>query len=244
MDNNDLASELTGQLQNLVLESGDLDKFLNELAVFSSQILDHSAKVEVGVILMRHKRAATVAASSEEARSVDEIQHGFGVGPCLHAAATGEVTVVEDVRSEQRWPKYFQAIAESGYFSILGVPLDLGEAGSSAALDFYATKPNVFTPEIVRLAEEYALHAARALQLSVRVAASTEKAAHLQAAMEARTVIDLAVGIIIAQNRCSQDKAIEILKNAASNQNVKMRVLAQQLVTSVATQAPSTHFDA
>ena len=61
--------------------------------------------------------------------------------------------------------------------------------------------------------------------------------------MESRTVIDLAVGSIMAQNRCSQDEAFTILKDASSHRNIKLQQLAQHLIASLGQPPPTTAFD-
>ena len=62
--------------------------------------------------------------------------------------------------------------------------------------------------------------------------------------MQHRTVIDLAVGIIMGQNRCgSQEEAVAILKTASNHRNMKLRDLAAELVAPSPTPPtpPSTH---
>lgn len=73
--------------------------------------------------------------------------------------------------------------------------------------------------------------------------ASSSEAAHRRTAMESRTGIDMAVGIIMAQNRCTPEQAIAMLKSASSDRNVKLRALAQDLVTSTGGTEPATAFD-
>jgi AmiR/NasT family two-component response regulator len=55
-------------------------------------------------------------------------------------------------------------------------------------------------------------------------------------------VIDVATGIIIAQNRCTQEEAIELIKKASSNRNVKLRVVAQAIVESAGGGQVQTYF--
>jgi AmiR/NasT family two-component response regulator len=55
----------------------------------------------------------------------------------------------------------------------------------------------------------------------------------LKAALESRTTIDLAIGIIMGQNRCSQEAAFKILKNASSTRNAKLRDVAATIVAAV-----------
>jgi GAF domain-containing protein len=242
MTKNYAETPVAEQLQDLILSSEDVDDFLEDLAVFSSDILGGGVEVHCGVTLKRDKRAITVASSSAQAKLLDEVQYGFGDGPCLHAIATEHTTVISDVRTDNRWPDYFAAVAEFGFYSMMGVPLILGQSGG-AALNFYAREPDTFGPDAVRIAEGYAAQASRALQLALRLAHRSETADHLKRAMDSRTTIDLAVGIIMGQNRCSQDEAFIILKNASSSRNVKLREIAAGIVSSIGQGPAETFFE-
>jgi AmiR/NasT family two-component response regulator len=77
------------------------------------------------------------------------------------------------------------------------------------------------------------MRASKALNLSVRMAHLIDARDNLKAAMESRTTIDLAVGIVMGQNRCSQEAAFKILKNASSTRNFKLREVAATIVASV-----------
>jgi AmiR/NasT family two-component response regulator len=61
--------------------------------------------------------------------------------------------------------------------------------------------------------------------------------------MASRTTIDLAVGIVMGRNRCTQEQAFEILRAASSHRNVKLRDLAAELVATVGKGPATTHFD-
>jgi AmiR/NasT family two-component response regulator len=63
--------------------------------------------------------------------------------------------------------------------------------------------------------------------------------------MESRTTIDLATGAIMAQNRCSQESAVRILRIASNTRNVKLRDIAASVVASISHDPKvRTHFDA
>ena len=67
---------------------------------------------------------------------------------------------------------------------------------------------------------------------------------HLQRfSVWARTAIDLAVGVIMGQQRCSQAAAFEMLSKAASSRNQKLRDVAQNLLQSSDECSVQTHFD-
>jgi hypothetical protein len=58
-----------------------------------------------------------------------------------------------------------------------------------------------------------------------------ERSADLMTAMNSRMVIDLAAGIIMGQNRCTQDQAISILKIASGARNMKLSAVAAAVIT-------------
>jgi AmiR/NasT family two-component response regulator len=81
------------------------------------------------------------------------------------------------------------------------------------------------------------------LRLAVRFAVHKDSANNLRAAMESRTIIDIAVGVVMAQSRCSQEDAVRILTEASSNRNVKLRDIAKSVVDSVDAAGTLTHFE-
>ena len=230
-------------LQDLVLESADVEELLNELATFSASNLSHNVELLCGVTLIRHKKPATVATSDSRVLALDELQYGYGEGPCLAALRAGTTMHVPDMREEPRWPRYCSAAWDEGIGSILSVPLPL-EGEANAGLNLYSTRTHAFSGDDIEKAEAYAGQASKALRLAVRVAHLADDRKHLIAAMESRTVIDIAVGAIMAQNRCSQESAMKILRVASSTRNIKLPDVAASIVASVA-QDPKvlTHFD-
>jgi hypothetical protein len=135
-----------------------------------------------------------------------------------------------------------EVIRRIGLRSVLAVPLDL-DGMAQAAMNFYTTAPNAFDEARTASAQEFATLASRALRVAVRVAQHMEISDDRQAAMESRTSIDIAVGITMAQARCSQQEAITILKTASSHRNVKLRVLAEDLIASLGQTSPVTAFE-
>ncbi len=231
------------QLQEVLLESQDITGFLDEFTATVAQALSTDGdEVWCAVTLLRPKRSTTVAASSPRAEALDEIQYHYGDGPCLTAAREHRLVHVPDTRTDPRWPEYGRAAAANGILSALGVPLDLG-GEASAALDVYADRPHKFDPATIQVVQREVASASSALRLAVRMEKHRDAEADLRAAMASRTTIDLAVGIVMGQNRCSQEQAFDILRAASSNRNVKLRDLAAELVTTVGQGPATTHFD-
>ena len=59
--------------------------------------------------------------------------------------------------------------------------------------------------------------------------------ARLQARLKSMPVIEQAKGILMAQQRCGPDEAFDLLRRASQRANVKVRVLAAQIIVKFAT---------
>jgi hypothetical protein len=239
----ELPLNTTEQVQNLILDSADFEQFLNELARFSAhQVAGGGDDALCGITLLRDRKAATIGWSSDSAREVDEIQYSLSQGPCLTAAEEEREVNVPDLFEEDRWgPDYANAVASHGLRSVLSLPFNLqGEA--KAALNLYSDVPHKFDERAAAKARGYTREISQALRLAVRFSLHTDSAANLRATLESRTIIDIAVGIVMAQNRCSQDAAVQILTEASSNSNTKLRDIAKALVDSVGGAGTRTHY--
>lgn len=51
--------------------------------------------------------------------------------------------------------------------------------------------------------------------------------------MKSRMAIDIGVGAVMAQNRCSQSAAMTILVKASSSRNIKLRDVAAGVIESI-----------
>lgn len=226
-----------------MLNSTDVEDFLRELARASARSLSEPGDdILCGITLLRERKAATVASSSAAAQAMDEIQYVFGDGPCVTASREQVTMHVEDLDTEERWPQFAAKIREHGMRSILAVPFLL-DGETRAAMNLYSHRPHRFDEHARELAATFVNQTSMALRLAVHFAHSSETASNLKAALETRTGIDVAVGIIMAQNRCSQDRAFELLRAASSSRNVKLNVVAAGIVESLGQGPTRTHFE-
>lgn len=235
--------DFSSLLQDMVLETSDVERFLADLARLTVDTLSSpGTEVFCGITLLRPNKAGTVASSSEKARGMDEIQYEFNEGPCLEAARTNRTVMVRDTGDDSRWREYLDALSESGLQSVLGVPIPL-DGATRASLNIYAPGADAFTREMVHDAEEFARSASKSLRLAVRIAHLAESRENLQAAMASRATIDVAAGIIMAENRCSLDAAVGILKAAAHARGARIADVAAAVVASVREAEPGAPFD-
>lgn len=117
------------------------------------------------------------------------------------------------------------------------------ESGAAAGLDVYANQPRAFDSATVEMIEQEVVAASSALQLALRLESQRDVEKDLTAAINSRTVINLAVGIVMGQNRCSQGEAVDILTAASNYRNIKLRELAAELVEKMGDGPGRTHFE-
>jgi GAF domain-containing protein len=228
-------AELVG-LQNALLKTDSVEQFLHELAVLSTRVAGEG--LSCGMTLRQRGRPpAAVACTDQLAAQADDIQYRMGDGPCLHAMRYGRPVRIDDFAAHDRWPRFSRQAAALGLRACLAVPLFADEE-PAGALTLYARRPRAFGPAETARAEQFARHASGALTLALRMASCNDTNDQLRSSMVSRAVIDQALGVIMATERCPQDRAFTVLKTVSQNTNVKIRDLAATIVTSVSGEPP------
>ncbi|MDN3935718.1 GAF and ANTAR domain-containing protein [Arthrobacter sp. YD4] len=230
-------------LQDLLLETQDVADFLDELACYAAATLS-SRKSEVfcGITLLRHGEAGTVASSGEKALMLDELQYQLDEGPCLMASRRQLVVHIPDLASDTTFPDYNYIAMAHGVRSVLALPFHLPENSARAGLNLYSETAHALDGGAVERAQTFVAQAAKGLRLALLLSEHSRTAENLKLAMTSRTVIDTAVGIVIAQNRCTQDEAFAMIKAASNHRNIKLRDVAASIVESAGGGKVTTHF--
>jgi GAF domain-containing protein len=223
------------ELQQLLIDTDHFTGFLNELARYSATTV--APGLSCGITMDRAGGPLTVASSDAHALGLDEVQYGHHNGPCLTAMRTGAIVTISDLASDDSWGAYRLDALAHGIASALSIPLT-GGPDVRGALNLYADQPAVFTTERQQRAESLGEEASRALRLAVRLTDQLELACHLETALASRAVIDQAIGIIMGQNRCTAAAAFEILRRASHHRNIKLRAVANEIVTRIGGEPP------
>jgi GAF domain-containing protein len=220
--------ELTA-LAGVVLAQKDLSATLDEICRIAVRAIPTAQGASLTMFGERGPDA--VAASDDWAKTLDETQYIEHEGPCLDAARTGQIFRVRDLKEESRWPSYAPRALELGARSMVSLPLTV-EAKVLGALNLYNRDVDAFDPESVSVAEIIAGHAGLASQVAATLFRHRELGEGLQQAMQSRATIEQAKGILMARHAVTADAAFELLRSASSHRNVKLRVLAEQVVES------------
>jgi GAF domain-containing protein len=223
------------ELQDALLSSESVEQFLHEMSVLAAGLI--SGGISCGMTLQPNGRPLTVACSDPVAAKVDEVQYELDDGPCLHAMRDGHMVHIEDTADKGRWPEFVTQAAAEGIRSCLALPLSAG-GQPIGAINLYSRTASAFGAAEERRAENFAENASGALTLATRLASHAALIDQLRSSLTSRTVIDQALGIIMAREHCAQARAFAILRSASQNSNVKLRDIATAIVTSVTGEPP------
>lgn len=174
-------------------------------------------------VVYRGDRIDTHATSTDELRQVDALQHELDEGPCLDALEQDDVVQSNDLAVDDRWRRWGpQVAARLGLHSIVSYRLYIsGE--SLGALNLYGEGRSAFTSDDIHDGMALAAHVGVAL-------AGAQEVENLEKAIGGRTVIGQATGILMERFDMVPDRAFGFLSRLSQQKNVKLRVLAEQIV--------------
>jgi GAF domain-containing protein len=226
-----------GELQALLLGTESIDGFLRELASLAARALGDG--VSCGITLQPNGRPLTVASSDTLASQVDELQYKLDMGPCLTSLRTGGDIRIDDMARDDRWGPYALRALAHGVRSSFSQPLD-AQGKVVGALNLYSQQPEFFGAGQRRQAARFAENASIAVGIAAQMAQQTVLTEQLRASLASRAVIDQAIGIVMAEQRCAPEEAFAILRGASQNRNVKVRQVAESIVRGVTGQTPQS----
>lgn len=210
-------------LANMALElqqDGTPAAMLDRVSQYARMVLD----ADDAGILRIHTRSeiTTPAATTPRVDRAHRLQVEYDEGPCLDAINGRATYRTDDVRSDLRWPHWGPAAAEIGIRSALGVRLATRTRGYGS-LNIYADRPSAFSTADEQVAEMLAAHATAAL-------VAGERAEGLTTALESRTTIGQAQGILMEKFDITSSAAFEFLKRISQHENKRLHTVAEAIV--------------
>jgi transcriptional regulator with GAF, ATPase, and Fis domain len=228
--------EVTAALDRLAGTFAEEEELLVVLQRVCQQVIHAVPDAEIASItLLRDGAPYTATATGDRAHPVDQAQYDAGRGPCLEAARTGELQRVKVTDAAQRWPEFAAAADESAIVAYLSAPLFVDHQ-YHGSLNLYDTGGNSFGALDAALLDLYTAAAEAALRSTRRQQAARETMGQLRTALTSRAVIDQAKGILMALHCIHPEDAFKLLVKASQEQNLKLRDVAQNFVTTATNQ--------
>ena len=180
------------------------------------------------LMLRRHSRNTTAAASDEVARRIDELENALGEGPCLDAMDDAEPDqhICRDLTTGSSWPELAKRImAETDVKGMAGFRIRQ-DGQKVGALNVFSDTAGGLTDHSLDQAIMLAAFASVALAALER----GEEASTLRRGLESNREIGKAIGLLMAMHGIGDDQAFQMLSKVSQEMNVKVAEVASQVI--------------
>ena len=213
-----------------VFSTTDLTSGLRHVVTAVADVVPGSPMV--GAVVRAEDGLACAASSSVLGDLFDTALGRNTPTPCLDTMETGTPRHVRSFQDDDRWGRSAALAVEHGVASLYCHPLRTDD-GLVGALGVYSRRPDAFDGQDREAVSLSAKHTGTLLGMLQRDHASSRLTEQLRQALDARSTVDQALGVIMAQRRCSREAAYGILRTASQNQGIPQAVLARQIVERV-----------
>jgi transcriptional regulator with GAF, ATPase, and Fis domain len=169
---------------------------------------------------------------------VDAEQYDAGDGPCLHAARTGTVVLVDASDANQRWPRFASAAADEGIHSFLAAPLSAGDQ-PLGSFNLYGRTRSAFDTLDADILNLLTATVSRTIGDFARFRTARDVAESIQRALSTRAPIEQAKGMLMAIHGITAEEAFDRLRTESQHTNIPLRVVATTLIDKLGATAPT-----
>jgi GAF domain-containing protein len=164
----------------------------------------------------------TVGATHPSVLAADRMQYELGQGPCVDASGGFAIIVSSYLGTDDRWPQWGPRVSAFGFNSVLSTEMQ-ARGRRIGALNLYGVAEETFTREDVALAVLFGRQGALALGYA-------QSEAGLREALQTRTVIGQAQGLLMERFEIDADRAFATLRRYSQHHNLKLKALCHRLV--------------
>lgn len=214
------------ELSTIMLEDDSLDQTLGRIAALACEAIGDIT--EASMTMVDNDKATTVVCTGQLAADLDERQYENGFGPCLDAAITGQ-TIVVDLDADNPYRDFSNAARRAGVTHSVSVGLPVPHR-TVGALNLYASTPAPLADRTLERAQLFASYAGVAVANAALDNPTAELADEMHAAMQSRSVIEQAQGVLMERLGCDADDAFGYLSKLCQRSNRKLPDIAQWLV--------------
>ena len=213
-------------LSELDLSTHTLDTILVSVGKLGIEVLE--GWDAAATTLVERDKVTTYGATDERIQLVDQFQYDARRGPCVDALG-GDIQYLDGNEIKPEWRGFAEMAADHDVYSVLSFPLEVkGEV--IGALNFYSGQRDAVRPGQRQEGNAFAAQAAISLAGAKRLHGLSVQVDQLEEALQSRTMIGQATGILMAQEGLSSDEAFQKLVQVSQASNIKLRDIAQRYV--------------
>ncbi|WP_319458147.1 MULTISPECIES: GAF and ANTAR domain-containing protein [unclassified Mycobacterium] len=210
-----------------VADEEDLLELLQQFVEIAHEAIDGADSS--GVTIDMGGRTYTAVHTDERTLKVDSEQYDAAEGPCLHAARTGEVVLVDAEEARERWPRFCAAARAQGVRSFLAAPLFTDEQ-SLGSFNLYGRERAAFDGIDAEILDLLTTTVSRTIGDFARYKSAALVAETIQGALVNRAPIEQAKGMLMALHGIDASEAFEMLRRESQAKNIRLHVIASDLV--------------
>lgn len=219
-----------------VADEEDLLQLLQQFVEIAHQAIEGADSS--GVTIDMGGRTYTAVHTDKRTLEVDIQQYNAGDGPCLHASRTGQVVRTDADAAQEAWPEFAAAARAEGIRSFLAAPLFANEQ-AMGSFNLYSRQPATFDRIDADILDLLTTAVSRAIADFARFQSANRIAETIERALENRAPIEQAKGMLMALHGIDADAAFDRLRNESQARNVKLHVIAHELVDRLSQPGPA-----
>lgn len=185
----------------------------------------------VGILLLTDDGELEYGISNTETgRAIEKTEAELQEGPCTDAARRGLPVIVPDLRDAQdTYPRFVPAALDLGIQAVHALPIH--HAGHLiGSLDIISDEPGELSEESVSTAQLLVEVAASYIANSRALAAQSKLARQLEVALESRSIIEQAKGIVAAYHDIPVETAFDRIRRYSRSNQRKLKDVAAEIV--------------
>lgn len=233
MEEHAFRREVDLQLEQALLGVGGLKDYLRVVVSLAAEAIavdgSYSLSTTVG------GRLTSVATTDPDPGKADAIGFDLASGPATDPLRGAGRLHLDDLHRDDRSRDgqalgWTAAAVASGFRSAAGAVAWFGPGDHSLALNAYSRTVAAFAGAPLDRAGLFLTEVARTMPRALRIFDQQAAIRDLQAALVSRSVIDKALGVVMARRACSSEAAFDHLRRTSQNSNIKLRTLADQIL--------------
>jgi GAF domain-containing protein len=228
-----LTEELTAvfaRMSGLLLSQETVETVLGLITSLAVETVPGSAGAGVTLIDDRGRRT-TSAATGPIVERADALQYELDEGPCLAAAAARQVTRIDDIAVDRRWPRWTGRVSTLGLRAALSAPMVAGDR-CEGALKVYALTQDAFDAHAEQVMTLFAAQAAIVVANVQSYERAERLSAGLREAVHGRDSVNVAKGVLMARHGVDEETAFRMLLGRSRQDAATLQESARTVVAS------------
>ena len=213
-----------------VADEDDLLTLLQRVAGIAQEAVERAD--HTGITIDLGGLTYTAVHTDEHTLRIDTEQYEAGDGPCLHAARTRTIVLLDSEEARDRWPRFAAGARAAGINSFLAAPLFTDDQ-TLGSFNLYGRAFHAFDSLDAEILDLLTTAVSRAIGDFARFKSAKDTAESIQRVLQTRAPIEQAKGVLMAMRGIDADEAFDVLRIQSQQTNVPVRVLAVDFLDKV-----------